>query len=112
MKIKIITEKIDEYTTTNLFGELTCKFKYIEVADALVAVSNKIKELNDQYGALKIRFSDFCAYNNTFVISLSRRLTDQEKIELKKFKKNFKENKLKKEKRDVKKRAKELGIIK
>ncbi len=48
MKIKIIEDKIDEYTTTTIFGELTCKFKLSELADALVAVSNKLKELSDQ----------------------------------------------------------------
>lgn len=113
MKIKVITDNIDEYTTTTLFGELTCKFKQSELTEALTALSNKIKELGDKYGSLKIRFFDLDSWGaNQLNVTISRKLTDQEKIELKTLKKNFKENKLKKEKRDVRKRAKELGIIK
>ena len=113
MKIKVITDKIDEYTTTTLFGELTCTFKSKELTDALVAFSNKIKELGDQYGSLKIIFFDFGSWDTNCVsVDFSRKLSSQEKIELKNFKKNFKENKLKKEKREVRKRAKELGVIK
>ena len=113
MKLKVITNKIDEYTTTHLFGEITCKFKGSEMTDALVAFSNKIKELSDQYGALKIRFFNFSAWGvNQLGVDISRKLTDKEKVELKDYKKNFKEDKLKRERREVKKRAKELGIIK
>ena len=53
MKIKVITDNIDEYTTTTLFGELTCKFKQSELTEALTALSNKIKELGDNKWNLK-----------------------------------------------------------
>ena len=81
MKLKLTGDKLYDYTERTIDGDIVCKFKKNEIADALIAVANKIKELGDQYGKQKITFDDTDMYGNSIDVYWYRKLTDQEKID-------------------------------
>ena len=112
MKLKLTGNKLYDYTERTIDGGIECTFKKNKMADALIAVANKVKELGDQYGKQKIIFDDTDMYGNSIDIYWYRKLTDQEKTDLKILRQKEKARALKTEIKDVKKRAKELGIIK
>lgn len=111
MKLKLTGNKLYDYTERTIDGGVICTFKKSEMADALIAVANKIKELGDQYGKQKITFDDTDMYGKSIDVYWYRKLTDQEKIDLKAIKQKAKARELKSEIKNIKKRAKELGII-